>query len=164
VLDGVCMVWAGCLNEFLEVVYRRLCLTLDTALSSRDVLHVGAILFFVVVVVIAGRGYDSLRTPLSPLLAILGILLDVLDDDDGWCRSAVAEDRFPVAWFKERPDCLLVGGVFGGDVKQLFGGVSDDVVQCSEASWEPRASSECLWPQALRTEVVYLPVTVSTMT
>jgi hypothetical protein len=33
-----------------------------------------------------------------------------LDDDTGWCHSAVARDR-------ERLDCLLIGGTLGGDAK-----------------------------------------------
>jgi hypothetical protein len=75
VLDVVCRVLVGCLEEFLEVVCQRPRLALETALSGRDVLLVR---------VNGGggrRGCDPMKAPLLPLLATIGVFLGALDSD-----------------------------------------------------------------------------------
>jgi hypothetical protein len=101
---------------------------LDTALDGHDTLLV-IVIHFLVVVIIAGHCCNPLSTPLSPLLAALGGLLCALDGDAGWHHLAVAEDRFPTTWDRERSGHLLVDGVLGGDIEQLLG-APNDVVWC----------------------------------
>jgi hypothetical protein len=69
VLDGVCIVWAGLLEESLKVVCQWSCLVLDNAPDGRDILHIVVVRFFVIIIItIAGRGSNPLRVPLSPIL------------------------------------------------------------------------------------------------
>jgi hypothetical protein len=117
VLDGVRVVQTGLLKESLEVVCWRSRLALDSVPGDHDALLVGHIHFFVIVVTVAGRGCNPLRMPLSPLLAALGVLLCAFDGDGGLHRLAIARDRFPAAWDRERLDRILVSGILGGDVK-----------------------------------------------
>jgi hypothetical protein len=138
------------------VVHQWSCLALDTTPGGHDVLLIKVVRFLVVIVV--GRNYNPLRGPVLPLLTTLGVLLGALDDDAGW-------NCFPIAWDKEWPDCLLVGGVLGGDVKQHLDGVPNDVIRCPEAWWLLRIEHAIpgrLWPQSLRTTAVSLRVTMST--
>jgi hypothetical protein len=117
--------------------------------------------WYVVVVVVASQECSPLRAQLLPLLATL---LGALDDEVGWRCSAATKDRFPAVWDMGSPDRLLVRGVLGGDVKQLHGGVPDDVIWCPEAwrlSCIAHATSGRLWPQSLRTKDASLLVTVS---
>jgi hypothetical protein len=51
-----------------------------------------------------------------------------LDDEAGWHHFTVVGDRFLAAWDREGSDCLLVGGILGGDAEQLLRGVPDDVI------------------------------------
>jgi hypothetical protein len=116
VLDRVCMVRVGLLEESLDVVYRRPRLALDTMRGGRDVLLIEVIHFLVVIIIIiAGRSYDPLGVPLWPLLSTLG-------------RSTSTGGRSPTTWDKERSDRLLIIGVQGRDVDQLIGGVLDNVI------------------------------------
>jgi hypothetical protein len=61
---------------------------------------------------------------LAPLLAALGALLSVLDDNTGWC--------FPAAWGYVKMGCLGADGILGDDTAQLLGGVLDGVGWCLE--------------------------------
>jgi hypothetical protein len=79
VLDGVCVVRAGLLEESLEVVCWRPHLALATMRGGRDARHVGVICFLVVIVIIVSHGRNPLRVPLTPLLATLGTLVWVGD-------------------------------------------------------------------------------------
>jgi hypothetical protein len=165
VLDGVCVLQTCLLKESLKVVCRLSFLVLDTAPCGRDTLLTTVIRFLIIVVVIAGRGCNPLRTPLSSLPATLDILHCALDGDVGWCRSTVARDCFPFTWDRERTGRLLIGGVLGGDIEQLPGGVSDNVVRCKEARWLlhiVHTAPGCICPRSLRAMTVPFLVAVST--
>jgi hypothetical protein len=68
VSDGVCVVWAGFLEEPLEVVRRRPHLTLVVVHGGRDAPHTGATRLPVVAIVVVGRGHGPLMELLAPLL------------------------------------------------------------------------------------------------
>jgi hypothetical protein len=69
--DGVCMVWAGFLDERLEVVRRRPHLTLVAMHCSRHASRAGAAHLPVVAVIMVGRGCGLLRALLRLLLLSL---------------------------------------------------------------------------------------------
>jgi hypothetical protein len=70
---------------------------------------------------------------LAPLLATLGALLSVMDDDVGWCLLVTAQGRLPVAWGRVEFGRLIVCGILGGDAAQLLGGVHENIIHCLEA-------------------------------
>jgi hypothetical protein len=116
VLDRVCVVWAGHLEESLEVVCRRQCLALAATCSNCDAPHAGA----------------PLRTLLVPLLAALDTLLGVMDGDVERCLPTASWGRLPAAWGRKKFDGLVVGGIVGGDIAQHLGDVPKNVVRCLE--------------------------------
>jgi hypothetical protein len=80
VLDVVCMVGTVLLEESLEVVCRWPHVALDATSDGHDALLVGTVrLLAVVIIIMAGGGSSPLRTPLLPLLDVLGILHGALD-------------------------------------------------------------------------------------
>jgi hypothetical protein len=62
-----------------------------TARGGHDALHVRAVHFLVIIVVV-DSGRNPLRAPFSPLLATLGV--GILDGDVRWRRFAAVSDRF----------------------------------------------------------------------
>jgi hypothetical protein len=72
--DGLHVVWAGLLEESLEVVGRRPHLTLVAVCGSRDAPHVGAAHLPIVAVIVVGCGRSPLRTLLAPPIAALGAM------------------------------------------------------------------------------------------
>jgi hypothetical protein len=93
VLDRVGMLWASVLQELPEVICGRSCMTLATAYSSRGVHHAGAAHLLVAAAVVINRGCGLLTVLLVPLLAALGALLGILDDNVGRHFPAVAWGR-----------------------------------------------------------------------
>jgi hypothetical protein len=107
------LVWAGLLEESLEVVCRRSCLALAAACGSRDAPHTEAACFLNVAAVIVGRGCSPLRMLLAPLLATL---VGILDGDVGRRIIVAAWGHLPAAYGWAKFGCLVAGGVLGGDV------------------------------------------------
>jgi hypothetical protein len=107
-LDGVCMVWVGLLDESLEVVCRRAHLALATARGGHNLRHAGVICFLVLDVILVSHSHNPLRPPLMPLHATLGVPPSILDGSVGWRRVTTA-------WDREKFRCFLVGGVLCGD-------------------------------------------------
>jgi hypothetical protein len=68
VLDGVCVVQVGPLDQSLKVVYWRPRLALGAVRGDHDALRVGVVRFLVIVVV--GHGRHPLRASLAPLVAL----------------------------------------------------------------------------------------------
>jgi hypothetical protein len=77
--DGVCVIWAGRLEESFDVVCRRPRLTLVTAHGTCDAPHARAACFPIIVIVLVGRGHDPLGALHAPLLATLSALLGTVD-------------------------------------------------------------------------------------
>jgi hypothetical protein len=102
-------------------------LVLNTVLGSCDVLHVGAV-HLLIVVIIVGHSCNPPMPSLSPLLAVLGVLLGTLDDKVGWSHFVAIRDCFPTTGDGEGPDRLLTCGVLGGDAEQLLDVVPNDIV------------------------------------
>jgi hypothetical protein len=72
-----------------------------------------------------------------------------------------AGGHFPITRDKDGPDHLLIRGALSGNLKQLLGGVSEDIICFPKKSWEPRTACvafDRLWPQSLLTEAVSTPV------
>jgi hypothetical protein len=76
-------VWAGLLEESLEVVCRQSSLALAAACGSHDAPHIEAACFLIIAAIIVGRGCSPLRMLLAPLLATLGTLTGIVDGDVG---------------------------------------------------------------------------------
>jgi hypothetical protein len=83
VLDEVGVVRASLLKDLLEVVHGRPRLMLPAACNSRAMHHDGAACLLVDATIIISHGCGLLAPLLVPLLAALGALLDILDDDIG---------------------------------------------------------------------------------
>jgi hypothetical protein len=82
--DGVCVVWAGFLEEPLEVVCKRPHLMLVTVNGGQDMPHTGVARLPVTAVVMVGHHRGPLRVLLAPLFAALDALLSVMDSDIRW--------------------------------------------------------------------------------
>jgi hypothetical protein len=96
VLDGVCVVRAGLLEESLDVVCRQPHMALDAVPSGRNALHVEAVhMLPIVIITTASGGSGSLTMPLSTLLGALDILHVTLDGDAGRRHCAAVGDHFP---------------------------------------------------------------------
>jgi hypothetical protein len=83
VLDGVGVVRADLLEELLEVVCGRSCLTLVAACGSRGVHHAGAAHLLVVAGVVASHGSGLLKMLLVPLPTTHGALPGALGSNIG---------------------------------------------------------------------------------
>jgi hypothetical protein len=147
-----CKIGAGCLEKLLKVIDRLPRPTLEVTLGSGDELLAGVFDLFVVVVLIVASSYcDSLGSPLQHRLVAFGaplFTLVVASSDCNslgsplqhpliafgaplfalaicleWRPSTAAEGHLPIALDKNSPDCLLVRGVSGVDVKQFLRGL-----------------------------------------
>jgi hypothetical protein len=123
VLDGVGRVRASLFKELVEVVRGRLCLTLAATYDRRGVLCAGAACLLVDVAKVVDHGL--LAALLVPLLAALGTLLDIRDNDVRRCSPAAAR-----GWVKL--DRLVADSVLGGAATPLLGGVIEGVGRCLE--------------------------------
>jgi hypothetical protein len=90
-------VWAGLLEESLEVVCRRSSLALAAACGSHDAPHIEAAYFLIIVAVIVGHGCSPLRMLLAPLLATVGTLIGIVDGDVGRRLLVSAWGHLPTA-------------------------------------------------------------------
>jgi hypothetical protein len=135
-------------------------------LGGRDVLLVRVIHFLVIIIILAGHGYNPLRASLLPLLATHRVLLGTMDGNVGWRRSAIARDRFPAAWDREMPSRLLISGVMGSDAEQPLSGVPDGIVRCPEVRrllLDVHGTPRHLLPRSLRNIAMPILVAVSTL-
>jgi hypothetical protein len=143
VLDRVGVVRASLIKELLEVIHRRLRLTLGTA-------YVGLL---VVATVVTHRKCGLLMTLLAPLLATNAALPSILDDD--------IERRFlAAAWGRVKLGRLIADDVLGVDATQLLGGVLDSVNRYLKGPYQwcvTRTASRHLSLQPLRVMAVFPP-------
>jgi hypothetical protein len=116
-------VWASQFEESIKVVCRQLRLALAPTSG-------GATYFLIVAAVIAGHEHNLLRTLLAPLLATLGALLGIVDDDVEWSLNTTARGHLSIAWGRAKFDRLVAGGVLGGDAAQLLSDVPKNVTRC----------------------------------
>jgi hypothetical protein len=107
VLDKVGVVQASLLKGLLEVVCGQSRLTLATIYDSCGMNHDEATCLLTDAIIV-GRGCDLLAAQLALLLAALGDLLDVMDDNIGRCFPAVA-------WGWVMLGHLVADGVLGDD-------------------------------------------------
>jgi hypothetical protein len=77
--DGVHVVWASLLEEFLEVIGRRPSLMLVTMHGSHDMHHARAAHLPVVAIIVVDCGHSPMRTLLVPPLTALYALPSALD-------------------------------------------------------------------------------------
>jgi hypothetical protein len=123
VLDGVHVVWAGLFEESIKEVCRQLRLALAPT-------SVGAAYFLIIAAIVVGHGHNPLRTLLAPLLATLGALLGIVDDDVEWHLFTTARGHHPTTWGRAKFDRLIVGGILGGDAAELLSAIPENVTQC----------------------------------
>jgi hypothetical protein len=90
-----CVVWAGFLEEPLEVVRWQPCLTLVDVHGDRDASHTGAACLPIIVIIMVGRGL--LRVLAAPLFATLDALLSTVDDNIEWCLRATTRGHLPAS-------------------------------------------------------------------
>jgi hypothetical protein len=81
VRDGVCIVWAGFLEEPLEVVRGWPRLMLVTACGGWDAPHARATRLPVVAIIMVSCGHGPLKALLAPLLATIDALPAAVDGD-----------------------------------------------------------------------------------
>jgi hypothetical protein len=93
--DGVCVVWAGFLDEPSEVVRSRPHLMLVTACGSQSVSHVVATRLLTISIAMVGRG--PLETLLAPIFATLDALLGVAGGNIGRLLLAAAQGHLPTS-------------------------------------------------------------------
>jgi hypothetical protein len=122
----VCVVWAGFLEEPLEVVCRWPCLTLVAVHGSQDAPYVGAPHLSIIAAVVVSR--SPLRALLVPLFAILDALLSAVYDDVRWHLLAAAQGHLPASLGLAKHDQLVVGGVLDGDAVRLLKCVFEKVI------------------------------------
>jgi hypothetical protein len=97
---------------------------LEVTLSNGDELLVRVTDLLVIDTLFAvGSDHNSLGSPLQSPLVTFGTFLGALASCLEWCPSTIAGCRHPVVLDENSPDCLLIGGVPGGDVEQLCCGL-----------------------------------------
>jgi hypothetical protein len=117
---GVCVVWAGFLEEPLEVVCKRPRLMLVTLHGGQDMPHTGVARLPVTAVVMVGHHRGPLRALLAPLFAALDALLSVMDSDIGWRLLTATWGHLPTSLGLTKHDSLIAGGVLDGDATWLL--------------------------------------------
>jgi hypothetical protein len=119
--DGVCMIWAGLLEEVFKVIGRLLRLTLEVVLSSSDVFFIKVLSLLIIVTLLAAGGNgDPLGVPLWAPLIGFGTSLYLFADGLRQCPSATNRGHLPLALDKNSPNCFLTRGASGHDVKKFF--------------------------------------------
>jgi hypothetical protein len=115
---GLRMVGVGSLEKLLEVIGRLSCLALEVVLGSSDVFLIRVISLLVVVkLIIASSNCDPLGAPLWPSLTAFGASFCTFASSLAWRPLAINGDCLPIALDEDGPNCLLTGGMLGGDVK-----------------------------------------------
>jgi hypothetical protein len=117
-LDGVCVVWAGFLEEPLEVVRGRPRLMLVTMSSAQDMPHTRAASLPIIAIIMVSRGHGPLKALLAPLFAALDALPASVDGDIGQCSLTATQGHLPASLGMAKHDRLIAGGVLGGDAAQ----------------------------------------------
>jgi hypothetical protein len=108
VLDGVSMVRTSLLKELLKVVHGWSHLMLAAACDGCGTHNAGGTRLIVDAAIVADRNCGLLMALLVPLLATLGTLPDILEDD--------TRRRFPAAaWSWVKLGCLVADGILGND-------------------------------------------------
>jgi hypothetical protein len=83
--------------------------------------HTRVARFTAMVIAMAGRGHD--RGPQGALtaspVAISDIALGVANCVIGWCLLIAARGCLPTCLCRAMHDCLIVGGMLGGDARWL---------------------------------------------
>jgi hypothetical protein len=115
------MVGADCLEKLLDVISRLQRLIVEVMLDRGDMFFVKVIDFLVIVVhVSVSSNCDPLGVPLWPLLFVFHAPLHALADSLGQCPSATSGGCHPIVVDEHGPNCLLIEGVLGGDVRRSF--------------------------------------------
>jgi hypothetical protein len=104
------VVWAGFLEEPLEVVHRQPGLMLVTMHSGRDAPHAEAAPLPIVAIIMVNRGHGSLRALHAPLFAAL---LSIVDDDVKWRLLEAAWVRLTTSLGWMEHDHLVGSGMLG---------------------------------------------------
>jgi hypothetical protein len=125
--NGVCVVWAGFLQEPLEAVRGRPRLTLVATRDGRGVPHTRAARLPIVAIVVASLGRDPLKALLAPLFVALDALLAVVGGDIRRCSLADAQDCLLASLGWMRHDRLVASGMLGGDVARCLECVPEEV-------------------------------------
>jgi hypothetical protein len=116
--EKVCVVWAGRLENLLNVIGRLPQLALEVMLSGNDMFLVRVIdLLAVVAFIIASSNYDSFGAPLWPPLTTLGAPLSALAGNLGRRPSVASWDCLAITLDENGSNYLLTSGVLGDDVK-----------------------------------------------
>jgi hypothetical protein len=123
--NGVCVVWLHLLEEPLEVLYRRLYLTVVVVHDGRDTHHIEATCL---PIIMFSHGHAPFKAQVVPLLATLDALLAAVDRDVGWCHLGATWGHLPVSLGKMKFGCLVAGGVLGGGAAWLLEGVPKNIV------------------------------------
>jgi hypothetical protein len=116
----VCVIWAGFLEEPLDVMHRWPHLTLFTVRGGPDATHARTACLPVVAIIVVGRGHGPLRALLPALFATLDALLRVVGGDVGRRLLAAAWGHLPVSLGLWMHDHLIARGVLGGDATRLL--------------------------------------------
>jgi hypothetical protein len=118
------MVGAGRLEKLLKVIGRLPRLALEVTVGRGDMFFIGVISFLVVVALITtSSNCDLLGAPLWPPLIVFGATIDTFASSLGQCPSTTSVGHLSIALDENGPDCLLTGGVLGGNVQQLLCGL-----------------------------------------
>jgi hypothetical protein len=94
------------------VVHGQPRLMLVAACGSQDVPHARATCLHVVMV---SHGRGCLKVLLVPLFAAIDALPAAVDSDIAWCSLTAALGHLPASLGQTDHDCLLAGGMLGGD-------------------------------------------------
>jgi hypothetical protein len=115
--NRVHVVWAGLLEEALEVVRKQPCLPLIVVRGGQDASHTGASRLPIVAVIVVSHGH--LRPLLAPLFAALNTLLSAVDGNIERRLLVTAQGRLPASLGWVKHNCLMASGVWGGDTMWL---------------------------------------------
>jgi hypothetical protein len=122
------MVLTGLIEKPLEVVHRRPHRTLALARAGQNASHAGAACPPAVAIVAAGHGHSLLKALLAPLVAAFDALLGAVCGDVGRCLLVAAWCCLTASLCRVKHDCLVAGGLLGGDATRLLKLVPEEVV------------------------------------
>jgi hypothetical protein len=127
--NRVCVVWAGFLDEPLEVVRGQPCLTLVAVCDSRGAPHARVACLSIVGVIVVSHGHGSLEALLMPLFATHDALPTAVDGDVRRCSLGAAWGCLPASLGLAEHDTLIAGGVLGCDVVWLLKRATEKVAK-----------------------------------
>jgi hypothetical protein len=118
------MIWSGCFEKLLEVIYTLSCLASGITRGSGNKLLIKVVSVLIVTTLItAGGDYDSLGPLFWPPLVASGTSLCTLVSCCGRSPPTAAWSHFPAALYKNGPNRFLARGLPGGEVEKLFCGL-----------------------------------------